>query len=375
MNPTFDFNQRPFLVIWETTHACDLACQHCRASADPLPSPDELTHEEAKKLIREIKAMGCPILVFSGGDPLKRADLFDLISYSKSLELRTGTIPAVTPLLTEDKVKRLKQCGLDQIAFSLDAATAKEHDRFRRVEGVFDQTLRFVQIAHNAGLSVQINSLVNVHNLESFDALINLVESLPIVFWEVFFLVPVGRGTELTMLQAEKFEEAFSKIYRLSQRAEFLVKITEAPHYRRFYIEQELANISETLPQGEITPKELPAYLRQKQGPRGGLGRAPQGVNAGKGFVFVSHRGEVFPSGFLPLEAGHLRKQSLAEIYRQSPLMRELRNADLLKGRCGVCVYREVCGGSRSRAYALTGDYLAEDPGCAYQPIETPISL
>lgn len=364
-----DFKETPFLAIWETTHACDLACLHCRASADPNPDPHELNHEEAKKLIRDVHEIGTPILVFSGGDPLKRKRLPELIAYAKSLNIRTGTIPAVTPLLTEARVKELKKAGLDQIAFSLDAANAAEHDAFRRVKGVFDQTLKFVEIANKYNLAVQINSLINLHNQTQLDELIALVESLNIVFWEVFFLVPVGRGKELELMDKDKFDKAFEKIYQLSKRAKFIIKITEAPHYRRFYMEQE-AMRDKTDENGFVRRgRQMPAYLRLPEGPGGSIGRAPMGVNSGKGFVFISHKGEVMPSGFLPISAGNVRDKSLKEIYRDAPMMKELRDPSLLKGRCGICPYAEICGGSRSRAYALTGDYLAEDPTCSYLPM------
>ena len=369
MNPgDFDFNQRPFLVIWETTRACDLECIHCRASAEPDPDPDELTHEEGLRLIREVKEMGTPILIFSGGDPLKRKDLSEMIRYAKSLGLRTGAIPAVTPLLTRKKILELKETGLDQIAFSLDAANAEDHDAFRKVAGVFKRTFESIAIAKEIGLAVQINSLVNVHNAGQLDALIALIEPLGIVFWEVFFLVPTGRGEELPLLTAEKFDEDFEKIYQLSQRVRAIIKVTEAPHYRKFYIEKELARqgISpDALSQEDV---DMPAFLTQAFGPKGSIGNAPSGVNSGKGFIFISHRGEVFPSGFLPLLAGNLRSESLPDIYRNSPLLKELRDPSLLKGRCGLCPYRGICGGSRSRAYALRGDYLEEDDACSYQP-------
>ena len=367
MPVSMDFNERPFLVIWETTHACDLACLHCRASADPLPARDELTPNEGLDLVKQVKDLGVPILIFSGGDPLKRKDLTDLISYGKSLGLRVGTIPAVTPLLTKEKIYELKNAGLDQIAFSLDAATADVHDSFRRVDGVFRQTLESIRIAKEAGLAVQVNSLVNIHNQEHFDELIDLVKTLGIVFWEVFFLVPVGRGTELPLLSAERFDDAFKKIYELHREAPFIIKITEAPHYRQFYIEQQIKSEGLNLNLEDRRKLDLPAYFKKVKGPKGSVGRAPAGVNAGKGFVFISHRGEVMPSGFLPLAAGNLRQQSLKEIYQDSFLFKNLRDSSLLKGRCGLCPYRDICGGSRSRAYALTGDYLAEDPCCSFQ--------
>jgi len=368
MKLAFDFNQRPFLVIWETTRACDLACVHCRAEANPRPEPDELSHEEALRLVREVREMGAPILVFSGGDPLKRSDLNELLRYAKSLGLRTGTIPAVTPNLTRERLVKLKEIGLDQIAFSLDAASAKVHDEFRRVQGVFDRTLEAVRWANELGMNVQINSLINLHNLERIDELVKLIEKLNIVFWEVFFLVPVGRGKELTLLSAPKFEEAFEKIYQLSQHCKFVIKVTEAPHYRRFIFEKEMAKRGVELRTLSDISSRLPAFMVQAHGPRGSIGHSPQSVNSGKGFIFISYRGDVFPSGFLPVLAGSVRKQNLSEIYRNSPVLRELRDSSLLKGKCGLCVYKDMCGGSRSRVYALTGDYLEADLSCAYDP-------
>ena len=365
---SFNFNERPFLVIWETTRACDLACVHCRAEANPLPEPDELSHEEALRLIREVREMGTPILVFSGGDPLKRKDLDELLRYAKSLGLRTGTIPAVTPNLTKKRLSELKETGLDQVAFSLDAATAKVHDEFRRVAGVFDRTLEAVRWANELGLNVQINSLINIHNLERIDELVGLIGDLKIVFWEVFFLVPVGRGKELTVLEAPKFEEAFEKIYQLNQRCKFVIKVTEAPHYRRFSFEKEMAKRGVDIRTASNLSARLPSFMVQAHGPGGSIGHSPQSVNAGKGFILISYRGDVFPSGFLPVQAGSIREKNLSDIYRNSPVLRELRDTSLLKGKCGICLYKDMCGGSRSRAYAVTGDYLEEDLSCAYDP-------
>ena len=365
----FDFDQKPFLVCWETTSACDLACVHCRASAQPEPAPDELNFEESMRLVREVREMGTPILVFTGGDPLKKNRLDDLIRYARSLGLKTGTIPAVTPLLTEARIRELKEAGLDQIAFSLDAPNAADHDAFRKTPGVFAKTLESVKIANACGLATQINSLINVHNSRQLEEFIALVESLPIVFWEVFFLVPVGRGADLNLLSAEKFDEAFEKIYALQKRVRFVIKVTEAQHYRKYVFEQKLLEQGidpRTIAAGEIT---LPEMLRRAEGPGGSVGLAPKGVNSGKGFLFVSSRGEVFPSGFLPLRAGDLRKNNLSDIYRNSPLLKKLRDPSLLKGKCGICPYKDFCGGSRSRAYAVTGDYLAEEPCCSFQPV------
>ncbi len=362
-----DFSQSPFLVIWETTRACDLACVHCRASADPDCSPEELNYEEAIGLIDDVKSIGTPILIFSGGDCLKRKDLFELIDYAKSCGLRTGAIPAVTPDLTDDRLKEFKDAGLDQIAFSLAAANATDHDAFRRVEGVFERTLECIEMANQVGLRVQLNSLINVHNEHQLGGLFDIVDLFRIVFWEIFFLVPTGRGQTVPLMSAEKFEETFEKIYEFSQQADFTVKITEAPHYRRFCHEQ--AMLQRSLGKVSVRhEKHLPDEFPKRQDSGAAIGRAPRGVNSGKGFAFISYRGDIMPSGFLPIAAGNIRRDSLAAVYRNASLFKELRNTSLLKGRCGICPYKEICGGSRARAYALMGDYLAEDPCCIYQP-------
>lgn len=363
-----DFNQAPFIVIWETTQACDLACVHCRAKAQPLPLPGELNHEEGLALLDEIAEMGVKICVVSGGDPLKRADLLELIRYGKSTGLRMATIPAATPLLTREVVQALKEVGLDQMALSLDASTPEAHDRFRGVEGAFQKTRDAIQWAHEAQLPVQINSVMSQHNFDDVDQLIELVRRLGVVFWEVFFLVPVGRGAQVSGLSAEQYEQVFGKLYQVARSASFIVKITEAPHFRRYYYEQRLRELGIDSGQLVWNGVELPGELRQLEGPRGSIGQAPQAVNAGKGFVFVAYNGEVFPSGFLPLSAGNVRRAPLRMIYQNSPLLQALRDPTRLEGRCGACEYRAICGGSRSRAYAVTGDYLAEEPCCAYVP-------
>lgn len=200
MHHEIDFAQKPLLVIWETTRACDLACLHCRASAQPVPEPDELNTEQGKELLRQIREIGTQLVVFSGGDILKRPDIFELIAEAKRFNLRVGAIPAVTPALTPAVIKRLKEAGVDQLAFSLDDADAEVHDSFRRTAGVFSRTLEAVRLAREEGLGVQINSLINVHNQSSLDPLMKLIEGLDLVFWEVFFLVPMGRGKDVPLM-------------------------------------------------------------------------------------------------------------------------------------------------------------------------------
>jgi radical SAM protein len=360
LHPTINFDERPFLVIWETTQACDLACVHCRACAQPKRNSLELNTAEAKRLIDEVAALEAPVFVLTGGDPLKRPDVFELVEYATAKKVRISLTPSATPLLTRESIAKLKRCGLARLAISLDGPTAEIHDCFRRVPGSFDWTLQAVRWAHEFELPVQINTTITRHNLQYLDEMIALMHELKIVLWSVFFLVPMGRGSANDLISAEEFEQVFAQMYETAQTAPFDIKSTEAQHYRRYVLqrraEQKRAGKGAGLKPafGGLTPD--------------GVGRAPKGLNDGKGFVFISHQGDVFPSGFLPLKAGNVREQPLAEIYRHSPLFMSLRRAEDLKGKCGVCEFREVCGGSRARAYALTGDALAEEPRCVWEP-------
>jgi len=360
-----DFSRTPFLVIWELTQACDLVCQHCRASAMPDRCPEELNTEEGKGLLEAIRKMGTPVCVLSGGDPLKRPDLLDLVSHGHRIGLRMATIPAATERITPELLAELKKAGLSQIAFSLDASTETLHDGFRQVPGTYKTTMQAIRWAQEAGLPVQINTAYSQYNAADADGMIALVNRLGIVFWEVFFLVPVGRGEALKGLSAEACEALLNKLYTCAARAKFLLKVTEAPHYRRIVMQNRTAG----RPASEKdSGSAIPAQLAGGMSAASAFGRRAKGINAAKGFAFVSHTGEVYPSGFLPLSAGNIRTTPLAELYRNSALFRRLRDPDQLKGRCGRCEYRDVCGGSRSRAYALTGNLFGEDPACGYQP-------
>jgi radical SAM protein len=360
LEPRLDFNERPFIVIWETTQACDLACVHCRACAQPVRSALELSAAEAKRLIDEVAALKAPVFVLTGGDPLKRPDIFELVDYASSHGVRISLTPSATPLLTKEAIARLKACGLARLAISLDGPTAEVHDAFRRVPGSYEWTLRAVRWAREIGLPVQINTTITRRNLPYLDSTIALMEQLDIVLWSVFFLVPTGRGATTDLISAEEFEQVFDKLYETSHRVKFDIKSTEAQHYRRFLLQRrtEEKRKGSTLPLTPMLGTTTPD----------GIGRAPRGINDGKGFVFISHLGEVFPSGFLPVSAGNLRKLSLTELYRHSPLFVSLRDSRNLKGKCGICEFREVCGGSRARAHALTGDVFAEEPCCTWQP-------
>jgi radical SAM protein len=367
MMRSIDFSLAPFLVIWETTQACNLACVHCRACAQPSRHPDELTTAEGFRLLADAARMGTPVFILSGGDPLQRPDLLDLVREGKRLGLRMGTIPAATPVLDAAMVHSLKEAGLDQMALSLDYPRADLHDGFRGVPGAFQRTIEAAAWARESRLPLQINTTLWSGSADYLAQMTDLVERLGAVFWEVFFLVPLGRGTKLDGIDGRRCEELFAVLYEAQKKARFILKVTEAPHYRR-YVAQREEQGSGRAGGASHDVVSMPDMLRRSEGPGHTIGLAPRGVNAGKGFVFVSHVGEVYPSGFLPLSAGNVRSQSLDVIYRESELLRELRNPDALLGRCGRCKYRVICGGSRSRAYALTGNYLATDPWCDYQP-------
>lgn len=365
----FDFDQTPFLVIWEVTQACALACRHCRAEANEKRDPNELTLEEGKRLLDQTKAMGTPVCVLSGGDPLKRQDIVELIRHGSDLGLRMATIPAACEDLSREKIAALKNAGLSQLAFSLDGSTAARHDDFRQVPGTFERTMRAIEWAHELEIPLQINTTFAQYNFADVDNMIALVQKLGIVFWEVFSLVPVGRGELMAPLSAEQHEILFAKLHKLSKTVRFIIKVTEAPHYRR-YVLQQRAKEGFTAGGMPESGSVIPAQLSREMSARESFGSSAKGINAGKGFCFVSHIGDVYPTGFFPRPAGNIRRTPLVELYRDSALFRQLRDPTQLKGRCGICEYADICGGSRARAYATTGDYLAEDAACIYQPVD-----
>lgn len=346
--PKVDFDRSPFITIWETTRACELACEHCRAEAMPQRYPGELNTEEGKALMSTAAAMGCPIFILTGGDPLKRQDLEELIAHGKSVGLRVGTIPAATASITEERFRSLKAAGLDQVALSLDAPNAAEHDGFRNAPGSFDHVMRGIDLAHKTGIPLQINTCFAEWNLKHLEDMIRIAKDAKVVFWEVFFLIMVGRGKGMRPITADDFERVFARLTALEREVDFHVKLTEAQHLRRY---KALAGS---------------AFAGPKRGP--GIGVADRAVNAGNGFIFIDHVGDVAPSGFLPTSVGNVRRTPLDAIYREAPLLRDLRDPGKLLGKCGRCEFKRECGGSRARSYAMAGSPFASDPSCAYIP-------
>jgi radical SAM protein with 4Fe4S-binding SPASM domain len=336
--PAFDFNQRPLVVIWEVTRACALACRHCRAEANPFRHPDELTFEEGCRLMDQVRELDPMVFVLTGGDPFMRKDLAELTRYGTSIGLRISGSPSGTRLANLKNMQKCAEAGMQRVAFSLDHASEADHDSFRGVEGSFRWTMEGIRAAKEAGMEVQIGTTVTRYNKHNLPEIAKVVESLGVALWSVFFLIPTGRGQLSDMLTPAEHEEVMIWLADYAKTAPFPIKSTEGPHWRRVMLQRG----------HQILPTA--------------------GVNDGKGFAFISHIGEVHPSGFLPWNAGNVKEQSLADIYRNSEIFRMLRDPSQLKGRCGACEFREICGGSRARAYGVYGDWLAEDPACGYVP-------
>jgi radical SAM protein len=349
-----------------------LACKHCRAAAQPLAHPDELTHAEGKALIDQIAEMGIPIFVFTGGDPMKRKDVFELIRYAADKGVHVALTPSATPLLTREAIFKLKEAGLVRLGISLDGSTPEIHDAFRGLPGAWARTIQAIEWANEAGIPIQVHSTIGRQNVQDLDNLCALFEKQAIVMWNVFFLVPVGRGQLDDVLSGEEFEQVFGKIYELSQRVNFQIKTTEAMHYRRYLLQHNLEERRIGHENGHGHRQAAPIAYEPGAPTADAHTRTmswtTRRVNDGKGFLFISHVGNVYPSGFLPIHAGNVKQTPLAEIYRNAPIFKALRDTSRLEGKCGACEYKEICGGSRARAYAVTGDPLAPEPCCIYQP-------
>ncbi len=361
------------MFYYEVTQACGLVCKHCRASAKENPAEGELSTEQSLKLIDQVASFDRkPNIVFTGGDPLKRKDLFTLIRHAVDQGLTVALTPSATPLAMCEAFEQAKEAGIRALGISLDGPCAAVHDAFRGFDGSFDKTREMLETARRLQIPVQVNTSITRRNVHLID---DLAEYLAgdeffgaVIMWSVFFLVPVGRGLEEERISAQEYEIVFEKLWRHAETKPFAVKTTEAPHYRRYVLRQ------------GGNPLDVPRPFRFAKGDMSDPAtfsrarhRAPLGITDGRGIMFVSHCGEIFPAGFLPLLCGRFPDRSVVEVYRNHPVFKSLQNPDNYKGICGRCEYRFVCGGSRARAYAVTGDYLAAEPDCCYEIGQDPL--
>jgi len=338
---------RPLIVIWEVTRSCMLACRHCRAEAQPRPDPAELNRDQWEDLLDQVAEIQPKFFIITGGDPASRPDILEIIAGATARGLRVGFSPSATPRLLKLDFDQLLRAGAQRMSLSLDGATPATHNAFRGTRNTWDWTMQAFTAARRAGIQVQINTSFSRSNLAEWPDFLKLIQFLRPVLWNAFIHVPTGRGSLDEMLTPEETEDLFQRLSQVPAATGIPVKTTEGPHFRRVALQN----------QAQLHENGLPWRF------------AP--TNDGRGCVFISHTGDVQPSGFLPLVCGNVKEEHLLDIYRQAPVFRDLRNPDLLQGKCGFCEYRNVCGGSRARAYAVTGDYLAQEPTCPYQPART----
>lgn len=347
---------RPRLVFWELTTGCNLRCIHCRASATELMSPDDLAYGECCKIIDQIAEYAPLILVLSGGEPLWRRDVFDLAQRARSKNLRVALATNGT-LVDEAMAHRIYDAGIQRVSVSIDGADRATHDNFRGHEGAFDAAIRGIKALQQLGVSTQINTTVSNHNAHQLPEILKMAESIGVDAFHLFLLVPVGCGltiSEEQAVQGEQAEEILNWFYDQSLTSRMELKATCAPQYYRILRQRR----AEARRSGQSVP-ELPTH---------GMAAVTRGCLAGQGVCFISHQGEVFPCGYLPVAAGDLRKQSFREVWENASIFQTLRDLDNLEGKCGICEFKQVCMGCRARAFGMTGNYLAEEPFCIYEP-------
>ena len=368
MSPV-DFHQAPILLFWETTKACRLACRHCRAQAIAEPLPGELTTDEGVRLIDDLRAFTprFPVLIFTGGDPFMRGDLFSLAQHARSYGMPIGFAPSVTPLLTQETARRMREVGAKAVSISLDGAQPATHEGVRGVEGHFRKTEEAVRLLVREEHTVQVNTTVMRSNVEELADVAVLVASWGAHIWEVFFLIRVGRGSELEELTPQENEDVVHFLFDAS-RYGFIVRTVEAPFFRRVVAWRKAlgsgVDPATTFGLGPLYWR-LTERLHELLGEPGSPRAQSVGTRDGKGILFVAHDGDVYPSGFLPLRLGNVRERSIVDVYRSDPILKAIRGGGFT-GRCGACEFADACGGSRARAYASWGDPLGEDPACVY---------
>jgi radical SAM protein len=381
----FDLQKKPFIIFWELTRACMLACKHCRAKAQRNRHPDELNTEEVFRVIDYIAEFGqpYPLVVFTGGDPLMREDVFEIVKYANSRGIRSAMAFSGTKLATEDRLKELKKSGVARIAISLDGSNPEIHDYFRGVSGTFETSLNILEMAKEMDISRQINTTVSTFNIHDLPEIMRIGIENDVALWDVFFVVPTGRAKADYMPSSKEFEDVLSWLYDVGRETPLNVKSSAATHLRRVeymrdagIYKMKMGDLySELKGKLDEIKAEMNFKSEHKAVVAGAHGRSlaakdgikrRMGITDGRGMFFISHIGEVYPSGFLPIIAGNVRKKTLKEIYMETEIFRLLKDANNLKGKCGKCEFRFMCGGSRARAFAMSGDFLGPEPRCLY---------
>ena len=351
-------NGRLRVVMWELTRACKLGCAHCPIGAQPRRSPLELSTYEAYKTIDQIVSLHPDEVIITGGDPFERSDLYQLLDYGRRRGLRASLTVSVTPSLTGASIGKLKRNGLERLVIGLDSSAPDKHDAARAISGQFGSTLLAMRWARTAQLPVEVNTLLGPHNAGDLQTIAELLADVDVQRWNIYFLVPVGNSRHVETLSADEVENVFAKLYDLQQRVPFPIRTFEAPHYRRFVLQRAVEQRQRTIDH-YFDPSVDGIAIGEDSS------RAAVAVN---NYMFISHTGEVSVSPFLPLTAGNVRYQPLSTVFQYGELFAVVRDEVNLKGKCGRCEFRTVCGGSRARAFAMTGDLFAADPLCAYQP-------
>ncbi len=361
-----DIGEKPFIAIWEVTRACQLVCAHCRADAQHEPAPGQLDTEQGKRLLRQLAGYDRPrpLVVLTGGDPFERGDLEELTEYGTSLGLNVSLSPSVTPRLTRARLASLREAGGSALSLSLDGASAATHDRFRGFGGTYDATVEVAEWVNEFGYRLQINSTITAETVREAPELLQHVIGMGAKLWSVFLLVPTGRGAGLKGLGPQEKEDVMWWLADVADR--IAIKTTEAPMYRRVVIQKSRGLVYEGGELYDYLARRTAELLGPNTAPR--RPRPPMAINAGSGFVFIDHVGDVYPNGFLPLKCGNVKDTDIREIYSDSEVFRSLRDPAQWSGKCSVCEFADVCGGSRSTAYAVTGDPLASDETCAWVP-------
>lgn len=360
-----DYNSKPILIFWETTKACDLACKHCRASALTEGLPDEMNLEQSLEFVEQIRDFGrpYPVLILTGGDIMKKKGLQDILRKAKEIGIPASMSPSATELLNVDAYEMMERCDVRSLSLSLDGATATTHDWLRGYDGIYDRTIRLIREIVDRGFTLQINTAVFKRNVFELPELLKLLLDEKVKTWEVFSLIKTGRGIDREDLDAREYEDVFNYL-EFASRYGIVIRTVEAPFFRRILLERERGDYNG----GPLYTDLVNRTLKLLGQPTGRTKGHTSYTRDGKGIIFVAHNGDVNPSGFLPISLGNVKDESIASIYRNNEILKKMREPKNFGGRCGVCEYGDVCGGSRSRAYSYFHDLFQEDPKCVYIP-------